>query len=190
MLLAPYFFSSHSCPSFIRPVRNGWSTILWAWLPVLLFLGLLCVESSAMMGSDRTSAPLHALSHVVSGAQFDSHWTIIHRLVRKMGHFVAYGILSLVLLRAVAMTLQSSYAWVLAEMRLQLIAVAGTFAVAVLDELHQAFVPNRTGKFADVLLDTAGAIALQLLLRLMVYGAAWLRVQGEIYSTRVERAEV
>ena len=42
--------------------------------------------------------------------------------------------------------------------------------MASLDELHQTYLPNRTGSLWDVLLDCCGAIALQLL----VY--AWLRL--------------
>jgi len=43
-------------------------------------------------------------------------------------------------------------------------AVATVFLVATADEIHQTFLPNRTGCFSDVVLDTAGAASLQLAL--------------------------
>jgi len=42
------------------------------------------------------------------------------------------------------------------------LALLGTTLVASLDEWHQSYLPNRTGSAWDVLLDSCGAIALQL----------------------------
>ena len=49
------------------------------------------------------------------------------------------------------------------------IAVAATILVASADEFHQTFLPNRTGSLSDVLLDTAGALTLQLTLFLILH---------------------
>ena len=140
------------------------------------------------MGSDRTSTPLHALAHAVSGAQIDSSWTLIHRLIRKSGHFLGYGLFSLALYRALSLSSRQAAPLLAPEWRLQLAAVAAAFLVAGIDELHQAFVPNRTGKFADVLLDTAGAVALQLLLRFLIATMGSLRIRRRIYITATETA--
>jgi len=43
-----------------------------------------------------------------------------------------------------------------------------TFLVASADEIHQCYLPNRTGTFTDVLLDCAGAATLLLILHLTV----------------------
>jgi VanZ family protein len=48
-------------------------------------------------------------------------------------------------------------------------AIATVFFVANVDELHQTFLPNRTGCFADVILDTAGAVTLQAVLYLAMH---------------------
>ena len=42
------------------------------------------------------------------------------------------------------------------------LALLGTSLVASLDELHQSYLPNRTGTPWDVLLDCGGALTLQL----------------------------
>jgi VanZ family protein len=43
------------------------------------------------------------------------------------------------------------------------LAFLGTALTASADELHQAFLPNRTGTPWDVLLDCGGVLAMQLL---------------------------
>ncbi|MFZ0939460.1 MAG: VanZ family protein, partial [Candidatus Sulfotelmatobacter sp.] len=46
------------------------------------------------------------------------------------------------------------------------IAILMTALVASLDEWHQSFIPSRTGRWQDVVLDTCAAIAAQLLVLL------------------------
>ncbi len=46
-------------------------------------------------------------------------------------------------------------------------AIALVAGYAALDEFHQSFVPGRTASVADVLLDTAGGIAAQILAALV-----------------------
>jgi VanZ family protein len=53
------------------------------------------------------------------------------------------------------------------------IAVVGTALVAGLDEWHQSFIPSRTGRWQDVVLDTCAGIAAQILLLL------WWKVFGK-----------
>jgi len=173
-----------------EPAWNGWPAILRAWLPVVVLLSLFCLESTAMMGADHTSAPLHAFTHAVAGAQVDGPWSAIHHLIRKTGHFFGYGVFSLAWLRGFMLGIRSQKNWtkVNGAWRVQAAAVAATFAVAALDELHQSFLPNRTGKFSDVLLDTAGALALQITLRLAVHLAGMIAREREIYGVRPETA--
>ena len=47
------------------------------------------------------------------------------------------------------------------------LAVLGTALVASLDEWHQSFLPSRTGRWQDVVLDTSAGIATQFLLFLI-----------------------
>jgi VanZ family protein len=140
-----------------------------------------------MMGADRTSGPLHALTHAVTG-RVDSNWSLIHHMIRKTGHFFGYGILSLAWLRGLMLSARRDKTLQHPEWRMQLAAVAATFAVAGLDELHQSFLPNRTGKFSDVLLDTAGALALQVALRLAAYAMGVIATQPEAYPAAAEIA--
>jgi VanZ family protein len=128
-----------------------------AWLPVAVGIGVIMLESTEVMGSDRTSHPLRWLWESIFGRVANASWDEIHHLIRKCGHFFGYGALGLIWLRAWWMTLpRSSF---LPDASL---ALLGTALVASCDEWHQSYLPNRTGSVWDVLLDCSGAIALQL----------------------------
>ncbi|MEW9094109.1 MAG: VanZ family protein [Clostridiaceae bacterium] len=71
-------------------------------------------------------------------------------IVRKLGHFTEYFILNLLLINA----LKQDY-----ELRKSFkLALGISFLYACSDEYHQTFVPGRSGKFTDVLIDTSGAL--------------------------------
>lgn len=175
MSSTPFMFAHTS--DFLRPVRARWPAIFQIWLPVLLFASIFAIESTAAFGADRTSAPLHGIFQSIFGTALDRHWSFTHHLLRKSGHFAGYGILSLFCFRAFRLTLRIqdvplrrrfSRQWAI-----RALAVAATFLVAGADEFHQSFLPNRNGCFSDVLLDTAGALTLQLALFLAIAVPAW-----------------
>jgi VanZ family protein len=104
-------------------------------------------------------------------------------VLRKAGHFTAYAILGGLFFRAWRATLPAGrQLWrtdprtgnpvgVLRErlwtLRWSALAVASAALAAAFDEWHQAFVPTRGSSVRDVLLDTAGAIFLQLIFMVM-----------------------
>lgn len=69
--------------------------------------------------------------------------------VRKLAHFAEYACMGVLLY-----VIWSQ--WVSARKRLCLLILSCVFFSAVLDELHQWFVPGRYASLADVLLDTCG----------------------------------
>jgi VanZ family protein len=128
------------------------------WLPVVLGIAMIAVESTEWMGADYTSTPLRRFFEAIFGHVSNAHWNTIHHYIRKAGHFVGYGLIGLAWLRAWWMTLPHSRFAPDA-----LLALVGTALVASADEYHQSFLPNRTASPWDVLLDCTGAIALQLM---------------------------
>jgi VanZ family protein len=70
----------------------------------------------------------------------------------KVEHFGAYGVLSLLLVWAVAAGQWSSISW-----RTVVIATVVSSAYGYSDEYHQIFVPNRSYDLMDWAADTAGA---------------------------------
>lgn len=141
--------------------------MFWAWVPVALWVGIIAVESTGLMSSENTGSVLYAVVTAILG-HIDRHkFEIFHALLRKCGHFSGYAILSLLFFRALGCTVSRAAA-AAAYTLFPAVSVLFTFFIASLDEWHQSFLPSRTGAFSDVLLDTSGAVAVQLLLLLMV----------------------
>ena len=129
-----------------------------AWWPVAAAVCVIAIESTADFGADHTSGPLRWVWEHIFGQVADPRWELLHHSIRKTGHFLGYGTMGLLWLRAWWMTLPRA-GFVLEAV----LALMGTAAVASLDELHQSFLPNRTGVPSDVLLDCSGAAILVLL---------------------------
>jgi VanZ family protein len=143
----------------LNPDRHN---VLKAWTAAILWLIVIAIESSALLSANNTGHILYPILHFIFGldwARFED-W---HFYIRKGGHVVGYGILSILLFRAWRATLPavSSAKWML---RWACIAVLGTAMVASLDEWHQSFIPSRTGRWQDVVLDTCAGIGAQILI--------------------------
>lgn len=86
----------------------------------------------------------------------------MHHYIRKTGHFVEYFVFSILILRAIrAGRGNTRLTWALAA----ILIVAG---YAALDEFHQSFVPGRTPAVRDVLIDTSGGAAAQIIAALVL----------------------
>ena len=123
------------------------------------------------MSSEHTSRFLRPLFEHLFGSFGDSAWDLFHHVLRKSGHFVGYGTVGFTFLRAWLYTLGRRGPTALLPWRLEstIHAILSTAIVACGDEFHQSFIPSRTGKLVDVLLDTAGATTLCLLVWLICW---------------------
>jgi VanZ family protein len=137
-----------------------------AWIAAILWLIVIAIESSALLSSHNTSRILYPLLHFLFGLGRE-RFDVLHFYLRKSGHVVGYGTLSILLFRAWRATLPApnNVKW---TPRWANIAILGTALVASLDEWHQTFIPSRTGSVRDVVLDTCAGIAAQVLVLLWV----------------------
>ncbi len=136
--------------------RRGLKFWIGAWWPVAVGIAIIAVESTKYLGADRTSGPLRWLYQALFGPVGNARWAMIHHYIRKSGHFLGYGALGLAWLRAWWMTLPRIRFLFDAEL-----ALLGTALVAICDEGHQYFLPNRTSSPWDVGLDCCGALFMQ-----------------------------
>ena len=136
--------------------RVSW---LYVWGPVLAAVAVIVMESTRTFSAENTSGWLRPLFEAVLGRLSDPSWAELHHLLRKSGHFGGFGGVCVTFVRA----------WLLRDMPRAknvkrwrgiavLRAIICTAAIASADEFHQTFLPNRTGKFSDVVLDTCGGI--------------------------------
>jgi len=131
-----------------------------SWLPAVLWSAVLLIGSTPLFGAQTTGAGLEALlTWTLGHAPAVATLEIGQVIVRKLAHFVGYGIEGALTLRATRAGRTDG------ELRSIAMALAWTLVVASLDEFNQSFSPLRTGTPADVLLDMMGASTAILILR-------------------------
>lgn len=129
--------------------------LLWA-ATILLMLTIFGFSAETAEESDSTSAiitrPLtELLAGMRAGITADEKTMLYEQVdhaVRKTAHFAEYallGLLAALLLRSYGLR-QWWLPWLLVSL------------YAVTDEVHQLFLPGRSGQLSDVLLDSVGAI--------------------------------
>ena len=122
-----------------------------AWLAVVAWATLIAVFSSGWFSGEQTGGFLLPLLRAMLPGAPPEVLRGLHALIRKGAHAVEYLVLGVLLVRA------------LREEGLRggaLAAAAVTLGIAYagLDELHQSFVPSRTGAPGDVLVDATGVV--------------------------------
>ena len=132
------------------------------WVAALLWIGLIAIESTDWLSAEHTSRILYPLLHFLIGLD-PAAFEVVHHYIRKCGHFVGYFTLSFFLFRAWRATLRLPWTprWAL---RWAAIAFFMSALVASLDEWHQTFIPSRTGRISDVMLDSIAALTAQVLI--------------------------
>jgi VanZ family protein len=126
--------------------------LLRRWLPVLAWAALIFTFSTNSFAGERTAGIIVPLLSALFPDAGPRDLQAIHYAVRKLGHFTEYFVLSLLLYRA----LRGGERWSVRAATLALL-LAAVYAAG--DEVHQLFVPGRTGSAADVLIDVSGAAA-------------------------------
>jgi len=145
-------------------IESGWRWWVKVWLPAVLAVLVIAIESTGTFSAENTSGWLRPLYEKLFGAISDPGWELLHHYIRKTGHFVGYGAVGFTFLRAWLHTLaRRGVATLLAwRVKCTALAILSTLLVASCDELHQHFLPSRTSSPLDVLLDTAGACTMCL----------------------------
>ncbi|MFI5117970.1 MAG: VanZ family protein [Terriglobales bacterium] len=169
------------------------------WWPVLVWLGVIRLESTDFASANNTSSVLYTVIAAVVPHVDESFVSRLDEILRKTGHFAGYGILSALVFLALKNTncdrlrllLRRSggicwrdfwrWDWALLGMLVTVVTAAG-------DEIHQSFIPSRTGRWQDVVLDFCGAVVLQVIiyfLSLQAFNRRRVRVeQAELSSAR------
>jgi VanZ family protein len=140
--------------------------LLIHWIPALLGVLMIMTESTDVMNADNTSRWLYPVWAAIFGHVNPDTWAEIHHLIRKTGHFVGYGLVSLAFFWSWRMTLgrrDPRRRWAYRR-KAAVLALACTLALASADEYHQRFLPDRTSSVYDVGIDVSGGITAQLLL--------------------------
>lgn len=154
-------------PTFGLLARNWWPVVLW--------LVIIRLESTDFGSAEHTGVWLYRFfAFFVPHVSFLWVWHL-DEILRKLGHLAGYGILSGLVFWALRNTYRDRVRPVIrrtwgTQLRdlwrweWMLLGMLATVVTASLDEIHQTFLPSRTGRWQDVVIDSSGAVIMQALL--------------------------
>lgn len=125
-----------------------------AWLVVLFWMGLIFYLShqpatkSSELSSGIVEMVIQTLERIIPFVELNIE--LLHYVIRKGAHFTAYFILGLLVMTAIRQHDNSYYKSILLTLVICVIYAAS-------DEMHQLFIPGRSGEIKDVLIDSSGA---------------------------------
>jgi VanZ family protein len=130
------------------------------WLPPIVWAAVILLASSDLFSGAHTAGVLQRIAFTIFGHQLAPVTAeTLNFLMRKTAHVTEYGILSALTFRAFRGAKQWwSPRWAIG-------GIVFAIVIASIDEIHQSFVPSRTGTWHDVVLDAAGATVAQILIR-------------------------
>lgn len=135
-------------------------------ISLLLISQMLFIFTMSSFGSDSSNAQssqiiqvLHQVFPNLSSRTSGLDASTLAFIVRKTAHFTEYAILGILFYFFYSQTLPQKNG-----LQLFVLAILSSFLYACTDEIHQLFVPGRSGQFTDVLVDTLGAFCGCLLL--------------------------
>jgi VanZ family protein len=137
--------------SFVMP---KFRVFLKYWLPPLLWMMLIFSASGDSHSYEHSSRLVEPLLRWLFPKMSQANIAEIHHLIRKCGHLTEYAVLALLLWRALknpAKNNLNKWSWPEAGCTLSIV-----FLYAASDEFHQIFVPTRTPRVTDVIIDTVG----------------------------------
>jgi VanZ family protein len=159
-------------------LRHPTGSLVRNWWPVVLWMGVIVTESTDMASANNTGGLLYNVISVIAPHVDHAFVDLLNEVLRKTGHFLGYGILSVLVFFALKNTnrdrvrrlIQRPWGMCLRDIwrpEWSFIGVMATLGMATYDEIHQTFIPSRTGRWQDVVLDTCGAIAMQVVVYLL-----------------------
>jgi VanZ family protein len=138
----------------VRPTRGP----IARWAPVVVWATCISWFSTGAFSAQSTNSYIDPVLRYFFGELSPETFRFAHTIIRKSAHFLEYAVLAILLCRAL------TEPGVRPSPALLLKVILWCAVYACLDELHQLFVPKRTGSLYDSMLDTTGATVGALLL--------------------------
>lgn len=150
--------------AWLRLVRYG---------PLVLWLSLIWFASTHQFSASNTSLIIGPLLRWLFPDYTEAELSEIHFALRKVAHFCEYAILAFLARRAFVTSSSAFIRRRWFELALLLVVLN-----SLLDELHQSFVPSRTGSIYDSAIDVAGGVTVLLVCKL--YGTHARKVERKV----------
>ncbi|UTR12116.1 VanZ family protein [Evansella sp. LMS18] len=139
----------------------SWAAVI-LWMSLIFYLSHQPADESSELSRGVTEVVIETLEKVAPNAGLNIN--DFHNIIRKNAHFFIYLILGVLVINAMRrsnITLKRS----------AVTALLICILYAISDEVHQIFIPGRSGEVSDVIIDTAGAsvgIGMYLLTRKII----------------------
>lgn len=121
------------------------------WVPVVVWATCISWFSTGAFSAQSTNSYIDPVLRYFFGDLSPESFRLAHSIIRKSAHFLEYAVLAVLVCRALTEPGTRPTTGVLVR------GVAYCAIYACVDELHQMFVPKRTGSPYDSMLDTFGA---------------------------------
>jgi VanZ family protein len=126
------------------------------WLPVLVWMSLIFSFSTDVGSAANTSRFIEPIlrwliPNISPGAVEKAHF-----FIRKAAHLSEYGVLGVLLWRALRHTRLGASGRIFWKPAVAALVLSAAYAAT--DEFHQSFVPTRTASVRDVMIDTSGSL--------------------------------
>lgn len=118
-----------------------------SWMLLIFYLS----HQPASESSELSGSFVEVFMKIISVFPIAIDGEIVHFIIRKSAHFIAYFILGLLIFHTVRL-------YIARHIRAFVCALFISFIYAASDEFHQTFIPGRSGELRDVFIDSAGAL--------------------------------
>jgi VanZ family protein len=135
-------------------------SFLRRYLPLLLWLAFISYASSDSFSAGNTSRIIGPLIRWLFPDASPETLLVVHMITRKLAHLTEYAILGFLAARAFRTSERPAI-----SNRWFLISLTLIVVYALADEYHQSFVPTRTGRIYDSLIDIIGGLTALLLVK-------------------------
>lgn len=153
--------------------RNLAGVLAIVWMCIIFAFSAQTKEESGAVSESFTYqivSSTRAFFHLdISDARVKEIADAIEGFVRKAAHMTEYGLLSVLIFVWIGQ-------WEMGLFRRGATAAGAAAVYAATDEIHQLFVPGRSGRFTDVCIDSAGAVLGVVVLILIVKLVTTVRI--------------
>jgi len=125
----------------------SWTAVI-LWMSLIFYLSHQPAAQSSELSSSVTEVIINTIETVAPKVKIEK--ADIHHIIRKNAHFLYYLVLGILAVNALRMNGAYGYRGIL-------LALLICILYAISDEVHQLFVPGRSGEIRDVIIDSSGA---------------------------------
>lgn len=133
-------------------MRKYYLIVAWflviAWMGTIFYLSHQPANTSSELSSGITQIVVGIIETIIPFIEIDLD--VWHFLIRKSAHFIAYFLLGIFIVHALIVSRMQVF-------QSGLLAIIISLLYAISDEIHQLYIPGRSGEVRDVIIDTLGA---------------------------------